>query len=182
MTKLQIHHCDWECVFIRLFQRGKIFRLELTDWIPSLGVKRLPWIPKHCCHIAIYFRKVDEGLFFNLITQFFPCCFAVYICVELTHIESMFPFGTPWKHQRTFRASGVFRGVPKGKIDSIWVKAIKWKIGHFLVKCFFYKIQQVPLVASISCRWKLEKVCGRGFALLDILLLLYFCSFFMYLS
>ena len=34
--------------------------------------------------------------------------------IQLTHIEPMFPFGTPWKHQKTLRFSDILRRSQKG--------------------------------------------------------------------
>ena len=34
----------------------------------------------------------------------------------------MYPFSTPWKHQKNLRLSDVFRRVEKGCIENEWVK------------------------------------------------------------
>ena len=39
----------------------------------------------------------------------------------LTHLLSMHPFSTPWKHQKTVRFSAVFSVVEKGCIGNKWV-------------------------------------------------------------
>ena len=43
---------------------------------------------------------------------------------NLTQFWRMFPFFTPWKHQKNFWFSGVFRGYKNGSIGQKWVKKL----------------------------------------------------------
>ena len=66
---------------------------------------------------------------------------AVIQVTFLTYIEPMFPFGTPWKHQKNLRFSDVSRALQKGAFVQYGLTWKAWKVlSHinFFVFHFFW--------------------------------------------
>ena len=89
---------------------------------------------------------------------------AVIQVTFLTYIEPMFPFGTPWKHQKNLRFSDVFRGFQKGAFVQYGLTWKAWKVlSHinFLLFFIFFELnfQVARTFQNLSLKFQFFLFC-----------------------
>ena len=118
---------DWNLKLNGLFDLSQI-NSQNCEHSPDFNLKTYQDLLYKSIGWFLYDRDLRHERVHASVTFIFNCA-TWRICQGLfkyrnciTHIEPTFPFGIPWKHQKTFRFSNIIRGSQKGTLAQYRLK------------------------------------------------------------